>query len=210
MGLQRLDVHRRYHPVRMICAKPSASFWSVLSICILRAARACRASRHTTSRDRRRSSCTSDGVIEPVSTSMRASSPACWRTAFSISLGTERHCPRQSLWPASSTMQIAVILWDSVQSDIAGHRATSHDANHRRQRPDRGTIGGIAPPRLPDVHTWHTCPGLRQSGSGHRRLCHACVGPEKRTCFRMRRSSWGLPVTSKPPLATPPEWHGAA
>src|SRR5208337_1937825 len=98
----------RYHPVRMLCASPSASFRSVLFICILSAALACLASRQTMLSPRSRSSCTSHGVIGPVSIPMPASSPACPRTARSICSGSVRHWPRQSLRPASSTTQIEV------------------------------------------------------------------------------------------------------
>src|SRR5262245_28369790 len=44
-----------------------------------------------------------------------------------------------------------------VQSDIAGHRATSDVRTTGRQRPDRGTIGGhcsAAITRCPHMTTW--------------------------------------------------------
>src|SRR4051812_36848700 len=92
----------------MICARPSASFWSVLFICILSAALACRASRQVTSRLRARSSCTSHGVIGPVSIPSLASSPACSLTTRAICSGSVAHWPRQSRAPVSSTTQIEV------------------------------------------------------------------------------------------------------
>ena len=148
----------RYHPVRMICAKPSASFWSVLFICILSAALACRASRHTTSSARRRSSCTSHGVIEPVSMPMRASSPACWRTVCSISrpsgTGHARAGGRFRRQCRSKSSSVTHPIQQSGSSSNLRVRTTG------RQRPDRGTIGGLALPRLPDVHTWHRAEDL--------------------------------------------------
>jgi hypothetical protein len=108
---------------------------------ILRAARACLASRHTTSRLRLRSSCTSHGVIAPVSIPMRASSPAYRRTTALICSGTDGHWPRHSCRLASSTTQMAVIFCETSKPTkwvvdqppilrITGHRV-----------PDRDTIG---------------------------------------------------------------------
>ena len=51
----------------------------------------CLASRQVTSSARPRNSCTSHGVIGPVSSPMRASSPACRRTTRSICSGSEAH-----------------------------------------------------------------------------------------------------------------------
>jgi hypothetical protein len=46
-GVHQTHMHRaRYHPVRMICANPSASLRSVLLSCMRSTALACRASRH--------------------------------------------------------------------------------------------------------------------------------------------------------------------
>ena len=98
----------RYHPVRMICASPSASFWSVLFICILSAALACLASRQVMLSPCARSSCTSHGVIDPVSMPILVSSPACPLTTRAICPGSVEHCPRQSRRPVPSTTQIEV------------------------------------------------------------------------------------------------------
>ena len=69
--------------------------------------------RQTTSSPRFRSSCTSHGVIAPVSIPIRVSSPPCRRTKTLICSGTVGHWPRHSLRPALSTMQMAVIFCET-------------------------------------------------------------------------------------------------
>src|SRR5208283_5024404 len=108
---------------------------------ILRAARACRASRQMTSSPRVRSSCTSHGVIAPVSMPMQDSSPACRRTIAAICSGAVGHWPRHSLRPALSTTQMAVIFCETskptkwvIMIEPPMVRITE------RRRPDRGTI----------------------------------------------------------------------
>jgi hypothetical protein len=42
----------------------------------------------------------------------------------------------------------------NVQANKSGHRAAFHAADHRAERPDRGTMEASGPrPRLPNVHT---------------------------------------------------------
>jgi len=98
----------RYPPVRMICASPSASFWSVLLICSFSAALACRASRQTTSSPRPHSSCTSHGVIGPVCSPTCPFPPARPLTARSVCAGVVAHRPRHNQQPVPSTTQTAV------------------------------------------------------------------------------------------------------
>jgi len=64
------------------------------------------ASRQTTLSPRQRSSCTSHGVIGPVSRPTRASSTACLLTVRSIPSSSVAHWSRHSRWPVSSTIQI--------------------------------------------------------------------------------------------------------
>ncbi len=168
----------RYHPVRMICASPSASFWSVLFICILSAALACLALRQTTSSPRPRSSCTSQGVIGPVSTPILASPPACPLTVRSICPGSVAHWPRHNLRPVSSTTQSAVSFCDTskptnraIEPPPMVQRPGNPPGSRHHGRP-------MPPPRLPDVHTCITLaqafpsyesfvPGCRRSGASH-------------------------------------------
>jgi hypothetical protein len=50
-------------------------------------------------------------------------------------------------------------LLRNVQANKSGHRAAFHAADHRAERPDRGTMEASGPqPRLPDVHTCTTLP----------------------------------------------------
>src|SRR5271165_3100047 len=87
---------------------------------------------------RSRNSCTSHGVIGPVSIPMLASSPACPRTARSICFGSVRHWPRQSLRPASSTTQIDVSFCETSkptnraigQPPCVNRRATAPGPRH--------------------------------------------------------------------------------
>ena len=165
----------RYHPVRMICARPSASFWSVLFICILSAALACRASRQVTLSSRARSSCTSQGVMGPGSAPILASSPACPLTICSICPGSVAHWPRQSLRPVSSTMQIAVSFCDSSKPTNRVIEPPSPVANRRTTSPGSRHHGWLMPPpRLPDVHTCNKIASLRFSAR-----CRAQVRPCK-------------------------------
>jgi len=137
----------RYQPVRMICASPSASFWSVLFICILRAALACRASRQTTSSPRPRSSCTSQGVIGPVSMPTLASSPACPFTIRSICSGSVAHWPRQRRRPVSSTTQIAVSFCDTSKPTNRVIEPPPMVRTAGQQRPDRSIMDDLCPRR---------------------------------------------------------------
>ena len=66
---------------------------------ILSAALACLAFKQTTASPLPRSSCTSQGVVGPVS--ILASSPACLLTIRSICLGSAAHWPRHTLRPVS-------------------------------------------------------------------------------------------------------------
>ena len=146
----------RYHPVRMICARPSASFWSVLFICILSAALACQASRQVTLSPRARDACTSHGVMGPVSTPVLASSPACPSPSArsapvdlprSICPGSVAHWPRHSRRPAPSTTQIAVSFCDTSKPT---HRVIGPPPMLRTagpQHPDRSIMDGLCPHR---------------------------------------------------------------
>ena len=167
-------------PVRMICARPSASFWSVLFICIFSAALACRASRQTTSSPRARSSCTSHGVMGPVSTPILASSPACPFTVRSICpgpwrTGRARACvlsrPRRRSPSASATHP-------KPTNRVIEPPPMVRTAE--RQRPDRGIMEDLCPRRDYPMSTHATRSRRRASGNrgGRRRPCpEPHVGP---------------------------------
>jgi hypothetical protein len=110
-------------------------------ICISRAARACLASRQTTSSPRLRSSCTSHGVIAPVSIPMWVSLPECRRTKVLICSGFVGHWPRHSLRPASLTTQIAVIFCETSKPTKRVINEPPMVRITEQRRPDRGTIG---------------------------------------------------------------------
>ena len=129
----------------------TASFWSVLFICVLSAALACLASRQTMSSSRPRSSCTSHGVMGPVSMPTLASRPACPLTIRSICAGSAAHWPRHSRRPVSSTTQIAVSFCDTskptnraIEPPPMVQRPGKPPGSRRHGRP-------MPPPRLPDV-----------------------------------------------------------
>ena len=168
----------------MICAKPSASFWSVLFICIFSAALACRASRQTTSSPRSRSACTSHGVIGPVSSPTRASSPACPLTIRSSCSGSVEHWPRQSLRPVSLTTQIEVSFCDTskptnraiLQSPMCelpsiAARIAALWAPHAVDRDYPMSTHATAPRELPQAQPWCARQSARAQTRRKRRRC---------------------------------------
>lgn len=147
----------------MICASPSASFWSVLLSCILSAARACRASRQVTSSPRPRSSCTSLGTVGPISSPTRASSPTCPPTARSIRSWSAAYWPRHTLRPVSSRTQITISFCETFKP-INRVQAAFHAAEHRARAPGSRHYGSF---RFPIAIT--RCPHMQQAGSAYRR-----------------------------------------
>lgn len=108
MALKGLTPTSRYQPVRTICARPQASLRSLLLTCLLRAAFACRASRHTIGKPILRSACQRHVDNGPVSSPMRTASQPSARTVIAISSGVDRQDPRQRAFPSRSTTQICI------------------------------------------------------------------------------------------------------
>src|SRR3954451_19105685 len=94
----------RKKPVRSSCARPSASFASVLLILQERAALAWRAAMHTTGRPAFVSPWQSQVASWPVSSPTRSTAGACRRIVSARAATSVGHVPRQRQRPCSSTM----------------------------------------------------------------------------------------------------------
>jgi hypothetical protein len=97
----------------VIRARPTASFRSLLLICIDSAALAWRASMQITGRPRARSSCQSHVVVGPVSRPMRTAFFAFALMNAAIAAGSEITVPSLTISPFPSTTQIDVSLSDT-------------------------------------------------------------------------------------------------
>ena len=120
--------------LRRFTRLPRVGLW------VFAVALACRASRQVTSRSRARSSCTSHGVIGPVSIPSLASSPACPLKTRAICSGSVAHWPRQSRVPVSSTMQIEVSFCETSNPTNRAIEPPPMYEPPGDTRPDRSTF----------------------------------------------------------------------
>jgi hypothetical protein len=94
-------------------AMPTASFRSLLLICIFSAAFACLASMQMTGSPILFSSVHNHVDVAPVSNPIRTTFGACDLMNVAIASGSDATTPSRSIFPVRSTMQIAVSFSDT-------------------------------------------------------------------------------------------------